>query len=324
MKQLLVIFIFILGVQAQARSIPTIYDTLNIGYVYSNDTLTIKAKIKNQAAKTATIKRVYWKPNSDFSPIKYNREAVKPGMDKFFRFKVRNIVKRDAKISRTLIISTEYQIYKIEICAVFKSDASPYKEKIVLPNLAKITSNGKAKPSEKKEEKTKQEPVVIQEKEKEQKKEIVAEIPEPKPEKAKSKKEKIVRSPNITTDSVLEVSTSLLGTPYLYGGYSTDGFDCSGFVQYVYKGVNYQLPRTSRSQALVGNSVEMQNAKPGDLIFFEGSIQNGVVGHVGIIVYVDDKGIVFIHSSTKQGVTLSELSYDYYSERLLDIRRVIL
>ena len=51
--------------------------------------------------------------------------------------------------------------------------------------------------------------------------------------------------------------------------------------------------------------------------------ENGIVGHVGIIVFVDSQGIVFIHSSTKKGVTLSELEYNYYSSRLLAIKRVI-
>lgn len=323
MNKIIAILCLIWVGTASAAPIPTIYDTLNIGNVYSNDTLTIKAKIKNLAGKTATIKRVYWKPNSDFSPIKYNKGSIKPGMDKYFNFKVRNIVKRNAKIQRTLIISTEYQIYNIEICAQFKSEPSPHKEKITLPNLAKITSNSKSPTNQEEEEEVVDEIAmdttnVVKEEVLTKKEEEV------KSEPKKKSSKRIVRSPNITTDSVIQFSTALLGTPYLYGGYSTDGFDCSGFVQYVYKGVNYNLPRTSRSQALVGTSIELDNAKPGDLIFFEGSIQNGVVGHVGIIVYVDDKGIVFIHSSTKEGVTLSELSYDYYSDRFLDIRRVIL
>ena len=141
--------------------------------------------------------------------------------------------------------------------------------------------------------------------------------------KVDKKPTKIVRSPNETTDSVIRYSTEFMGTPYVFGGYTPEGFDCSGFVQYVFKGVNYKLPRTSRAQANVGISIDKSQAKPGDLIFFEGSQQNGIVGHVGIIVFVDSQGIVFIHSSTKKGVTLSELEYNYYSSRLLAIKRVI-
>ena len=298
----------------EAQRFPTLIDTLDIGTVYKNDTVNINAKIKNLASKPAKIVKVSWHRNSDFSSIKYDRNAVAPGEFKYFKFKVRNIVKRNADIDRILMVSTEYQTFKIYIFAKFDSRNNPEK-KVILPQLASSSSSSSSKKHKRPEKKfNKSDSIAIRT--------VAIVLPKVEP-KVERKSDKIVRSPNQTTDSLIGFSTEFMGTPYIYGGYTPEGFDCSGFVQYVFKGVKHNLPRTSRAQALEGLKIHKNNAKPGDLIFFEGSQRNGIVAHVGIILYVDDKGIVFIHSSTKKGVTLSELEFDYYSSRLLAIKRII-
>ena len=82
----------------------------------------------------------------------------------------------------------------------------------------------------------------------------------------------------------LDLAQSFLGTPYLYGGASPGGFDCSGLVQYVYGQFGIRLPRTSESQIGVGSAVavgppghELANAQPGDLIFFNNASHEGIV-----------------------------------------------
>lgn len=77
-----------------------------------------------------------------------------------------------------------------------------------------------------------------------------------------------------------------LGVPYVWGGESPSGFDCSGLVQYVYRQVGVNLPRTSQEQALVGTPVpSLADAKPGDLVFFAGSDGTDAnPGHVGIYI----------------------------------------
>ena len=75
---------------------------------------------------------------------------------------------------------------------------------------------------------------------------------------------------------------SLLGTPYRWGGESTEGFDCSGLVGYVYRSVlGMELPRVSRQMATTGEAVERSALVPGDLVFFG---KRGRVSHVGIYV----------------------------------------
>lgn len=85
---------------------------------------------------------------------------------------------------------------------------------------------------------------------------------------------------------VVETAAKYIGTPYLWGGTSPSGFDCSGFTQYVYAKLGIKIPRTSEQQALMGTPVDgISNAQPGDLVFFAGSDGTAQApGHVGIYV----------------------------------------
>lgn len=134
---------------------------------------------------------------------------------------------------------------------------------------------------------------------------------------------------NVVADSVIHYAKTFIGVPYVWGG--TDphiGFDCSGFICYVYKKYGVELPRTSDLQFNAGKPIAYNEAQPGDLILFTGrEAYGGEPGHVGIVLSYDEiKGFTFIHTSseTSGGVRISnELGEKYYYTRFLEIRRVI-
>ncbi len=98
----------------------------------------------------------------------------------------------------------------------------------------------------------------------------------------------------ITRDRIKEISLLFLNTPYLWGGKSVFGIDCSGFVQQVYRMFNTKLPRDAYQQVLVGEGVGfLQEAKCGDLAFFDN--EEGRINHVGILLNSD----TIIHASGK-------------------------
>ncbi|WP_405113366.1 C40 family peptidase [Paenibacillus sp. FSL K6-1217] len=110
----------------------------------------------------------------------------------------------------------------------------------------------------------------------------------------------------------------VMGTPYKWGGTkASEGFDCSGFIIYIFGKFNLDLPRTSKSQASAGDYVAKSDLRPGDLVFFETG-GNGI-SHAGI--YVGDNK--FAHSSSNKGVTITSLSSGYYKERYVTARRTI-
>jgi cell wall-associated NlpC family hydrolase len=119
-------------------------------------------------------------------------------------------------------------------------------------------------------------------------------------------------------DKMMSEIVKFLDTPYLYGGESTDGIDCSSFTQQVFNNaLQLKLPRTASQQYQVGSSIKQGRLKFGDLVFFN-TQRNSYPGHVGIFVGDD----LFAHASISQGVTISSLKNSYYQNRFIGGKRV--
>lgn len=125
---------------------------------------------------------------------------------------------------------------------------------------------------------------------------------------------------NIDGVRIVECAAQYLGTPYVYGGTSPSGFDCSGFVQYIFRKFNIELSRTAAAQYGSGVEVLKDNLKPGDLVFFK-CYGGSSINHVGI--YAGNGQ--FIHSSSPRsgGVIYTSLSESFYNRSYAGAKRVI-
>ncbi len=119
-------------------------------------------------------------------------------------------------------------------------------------------------------------------------------------------------------NELVKTAAKYLGTPYKYGGQSPGGFDCSGFVRYVFLQHDIELPRTAAGQASVGVHVDKSDLLPGDLVFF--TCYSKSIDHSGIYV----GGGRFIHSSSPRsgGVIYSSLSEGFYAKTYYGARRI--
>lgn len=115
---------------------------------------------------------------------------------------------------------------------------------------------------------------------------------------------------------LVEKAKTALGTPYVRGGTSRNGFDCSGFVQWTYKSAGVQLPRTAREQSVLGTPIDADEMVAGDIVAFRHP-RRGY--HTGI--YLGDGK--FIHSPRRgKSVEITSLSNPYFSSTFLGARRV--
>jgi lipoprotein Spr len=129
----------------------------------------------------------------------------------------------------------------------------------------------------------------------------------------------------LTPEQLLTFAQTLIGTPYRSASSSpVQGFDCSGFVNYVFKNFDIKVPRSSGDFASVGVSVKLEDAMPGDLILFTGThTKSRRIGHVGIVFCNADSTLKFIHSTSGKahGVTITNMD-NYYHHRFVKVIRI--
>ena len=130
----------------------------------------------------------------------------------------------------------------------------------------------------------------------------------------------------MSAEKLLFFAQTFIGTPYHFGSANPlHGFDCSGFVNYVFKNFNFAVPRSAAEFLNFGTKVNMADAQPGDVIVFKGTktYHPHKAGHMGIVLSNQNNELKFIHASSgkEKAVTITTLD-DYYRRRLIQVVRI--
>lgn len=134
-----------------------------------------------------------------------------------------------------------------------------------------------------------------------------------------------INTHNVQPDELIRFAKRQLGVPYVYGSMDKKkGFDCSGFISYVFGHFNINVPRTTYMFTNAGVDIPIEFSKPGDIILFTGTnIGSGVVGHMGIITKNSGGTIEFIHASSSRGVVISSMN-SYFIPRYVKVNRIFI
>lgn len=123
--------------------------------------------------------------------------------------------------------------------------------------------------------------------------------------------------PRSKVNSIISTAKKYMGTPYVYGGETPKGFDCSGYLQYVFKQNNIDIPRTADEQYKVGEKVPAAQLQPGDLVFFATDLTG--ISHCGIYLGKNQ----FIHASTSRGVRIDQLDDTYWQKYFINGKHIV-
>lgn len=125
-------------------------------------------------------------------------------------------------------------------------------------------------------------------------------------------------------DSMVSLGQKYLGVKYSYGGNSPSGFDCSGFVSFLFNSYGFKLSKASRELAKFGYEVNESCLQAGDLAFFKGrSTKSSEVGHVALVIRAMGGQWDIIHATVHKGIWIDRdvMNIDYYKQRFLMFRR---
>lgn len=125
------------------------------------------------------------------------------------------------------------------------------------------------------------------------------------------------KNANPTTTAIITTSMKYLGVPYKFGGTTPKGFDCSGYLQYIFNENGVKIPRTADEQYKVGTNITQPQLQSGDLVFF--TTYSKGASHCGL--YLGNGK--FIHASSSKGIRIDELNNSYWKPRYIGAKRII-
>jgi len=126
-------------------------------------------------------------------------------------------------------------------------------------------------------------------------------------------------------DSLIQYAQQFIGLPYIWGGSTPYGFDCSGYTQYVYRHFAKEIPRTPVGQVQLGTFVEINDAKKGDIVFYGYPYGNTYYyGHTALVYSNDGQGNVMVIHSILPGLMITPIHFDPNpAVRFICIKRII-
>lgn len=127
-------------------------------------------------------------------------------------------------------------------------------------------------------------------------------------------------------DSIIDEALRYQFERYRYAGKTPGGFDCSGFLYFIFEKFDIKMPSSSRNVRSIGEEIDSEEIIPGDIVYFTGrNAASKTPGHVGMVIKKDKDGYIwFIHSSVQKGVTVDRVDYPYYAKRFMGVRRITL
>jgi len=142
-----------------------------------------------------------------------------------------------------------------------------------------------------------------------------------------NKSSSVITTVDSLSYNILSYAQTLIGIPYRAASSNPlYGFDCSGFVNYVFKKFNLSVPRSSGDFAKAGEKINIADAMPGDIILFTGTKSHHPhsIGHVGIVLSNEAGGLKFIHSTSgkEHGVTITAMD-NTYKRRFVEVVRLL-
>ena len=125
-------------------------------------------------------------------------------------------------------------------------------------------------------------------------------------------------------DSIVGYGMNLLGTPYVTAGNGKEGFDCSGYIYYVFQHFDIEVPRSTAGYENFGNEIPVENVQKGDLLLFLSPTRDAI-GHIGIVSNANGNESDFIHatSGSEMKVVVTNLSNEGYTRRFVKAIRVL-
>lgn len=142
------------------------------------------------------------------------------------------------------------------------------------------------------------------------------------PKTSSGSRKPVAEKDMVLRHDIVDYAKDQLGARYKYAGRTPKGFDCSGFTHYVMDNFDLRLSPSSRAQENEGKKIKVEQAKPGDLIFFRRS-RAGAVFHVALVVSNDRKGLTVIHS-TSRGVVVDNITNSkYWKPKISTARDVV-